>query len=163
MKNIYDLVVIGGGTAGCAAAYIAGKLGLKTLLIEKNIHLGGTITSGLVVPVMKSGKRQVNTKFRTDVSEELKALGGQVTYQDNPSWFNPELTKIALDNLMQRANVEVFYDTHIISLNIEDRKIKCLKISKEILSVSNDEIDMESKKLSISIGARYVIDATVNF
>lgn len=162
MKNIYDLVVIGGGTAGCAAAYIAGKLGLKTLLIEKNIHLGGTITSGLVVPVMKSGKHQINTKFRTDLIEELKALGGQVTYQDNPAWFNPELTKIALDNLMQRANVEVFYDTHIISLNIKDRKIKCLKISKEILSVSNDEIDMDSKKLSLSIGARYVIDATGN-
>ena len=79
MKNIYDLVVIGGGTAGCAAAYIAGKLGLKTLLIEKNIHLGGTITSGLVVPVMKSGKHQINTKFRTDLIEELKALGGHVT------------------------------------------------------------------------------------
>ena len=31
---IYDVVVVGGGTAGCAAAYIAGKLGLKTLLIE---------------------------------------------------------------------------------------------------------------------------------
>ena len=44
----YDLIVVGGGTAGCAAAYTAGKLGLKTLLIEKNIHLGGTITSALV-------------------------------------------------------------------------------------------------------------------
>ena len=43
--NKYDVVIIGGGTAGCAAAYTAGKLGLKTLLIEKNIHLGGTITS----------------------------------------------------------------------------------------------------------------------
>ena len=29
----YDVVVAGGGTAGCAAAYTAGKLGLKTLLI----------------------------------------------------------------------------------------------------------------------------------
>ena len=48
----YDIIVIGGGTAGCAAAYIAGKSGLKTLLIERSIHLGGTITSGLVVPVM---------------------------------------------------------------------------------------------------------------
>lgn len=32
---IYDVVVVGGGTAGCAAAYTAGKLGLKTLIIEK--------------------------------------------------------------------------------------------------------------------------------
>ncbi|HIS35326.1 TPA: FAD-dependent oxidoreductase [Candidatus Scatousia excrementigallinarum] len=159
---IYDVVVVGGGTAGCAAAYTAGKLGLKTLIIEKNIHLGGTITSGLVIPVMRSGNNQINTDFRTDLIEELRSLGGQTTYQNNPAWFNPELTKIALDNLMRKANVEVFFDTHIIGVKIENREIKRIKISKEILSVSTDEIDMENKNLSVSIGARYVIDSTGN-
>lgn len=159
---IYDVVVVGGGTAGCAAAYTAGKLGLKTLIIEKNIHLGGTITSGLVIPVMRSGNNQINTDFRTDLIEELRSLGGQTTYQNNPAWFNPELTKVALDNLMRKANVEVFFDTHIIGVKIENRQIKRIKISKEILSVSTDEIDMENKNLSVSIGARYVIDSTGN-
>lgn len=159
---IYDVVVVGGGTAGCAAAYTAGKLGLKTLLIERNIHLGGTITSGLVIPVMRSGKNQINTEFRSELITELQSLGGQTTYQDNPAWFNPELTKIALDNLMRKANVEVFFDTHIIAVKTEGREIKRIKISKEILSVSNDELEMEKKKLSVSIGARYVIDSTGN-
>lgn len=158
----YDVVVVGGGTAGCAAAYMSGKLGLKTLLIEKNIHLGGTITSGLVIPVMMSGNNQINTEFRAELINELRKLGGQTTYNDNPAWFNPELTKIALDNLMRRANVEVFFDTHIIALKIENRKIKRIKLSKEILSVSTDEIDMDNKKLSVSIGAKYIIDATGN-
>lgn len=158
----YDVVVVGGGTAGCAAAYMSGKLGLKTLLIEKNIHLGGTITSGLVIPVMKSGNNQINTEFRTELINELKELGGQTTYQDNPAWFNPELAKIALDNLMRKANVEVFFDTHIIAVKIENKNIKKIKLSKEILSVSTDEIDMEKKKLLVSIEARYVIDATGN-
>lgn len=158
----YDVVVVGGGTAGCAAAYMSGKLGLKTLLIEKNIHLGGTITSGLVIPVMMSGNNQINTEFRAELINELRELGGQTTYNDNPAWFNPELTKIALDNLMRRANVEVFFDTHIIALKIENRKIKRIKLSKEILSVSTDEIDMDNKKLSVSIGTKYIIDATGN-
>lgn len=158
----YDVVVVGGGTAGCAAAYMSGKLGLKTLLIEKNIHLGGTITSGLVIPVMKSGNNQINTEFRTELINELKELGGQTTYQDNPAWFNPELAKIALDNLMRKANVEVFFDTHIIAVKIENKNIKKIKLSKEILSVSTDEIDMEKKKLLVSIEARYVVDATGN-
>ena len=158
----YDVVVVGGGTAGCAAAYMSGKLGLKTLLIEKNIHLGGTITSGLVIPVMKSGNNQINTEFRAELINELKELGGQTTYQDNPAWFNPELAKIALDNLMRKANVEVFFDTHIIAVKIENKNIKKIKLSKEILSVSTDEIDMEKKKLLVSIGARYVVDATGN-
>lgn len=158
----YDLIVVGGGTAGCAAAYTAGKLGLKTLLIEKNIHLGGTITSGLVVPVMRSGKNQINTEFREALIKELRSLGGQITYQDNPAWFNPELTKIALDNLMLKANVEVFFDTHIIGVNHEGRTIKSIDISKEILSVSTDELDMKKKRLSVSIGTKYIIDTTGN-
>ncbi len=159
---IYDVVVVGGGTAGCAAAYTAGKLGLKTLLIERKIHLGGTITSALVIPVMKSGNNQINTSFREALTAELKRLGGQTTFQNNSGWFNPELAKIALDNLMREANVEVFFDTHIIDVKHEGKLIKKIKISKEILSVSNDPLEMEHKKLSVSIGARYVIDATGN-
>lgn len=158
----YDLVVVGGGTAGCAAAYTAGKLGLKTLLIEKNIHLGGTITSALVVPAMKSGEHQINTEFYNDLVAEMRSLGGQVTYQGNSGWFNPELAKIALDNLMTKANVEVFFDTHILGIKCEDREIKKIKISKEILSVYYDARDMRQKTLSVSIGARYVVDATGN-
>lgn len=158
----YDVVIVGGGTAGCAAAYMSGKLGLKTLLIEKNIHLGGTITSGLVIPVMMSGNNQINTEFRSELIEELRMLGGQTTYKDNPAWFNPELTKIALDNLMRKAHVDVFFDTHIIAVKIIDNKIERIKLSKEILSVSTDEIDMEKKKLLVSIGAKYIVDATGN-
>lgn len=159
---IYDVVVIGGGTAGCAAAFTAGRLGLRTLLIEKNIHLGGTITSGLVIPVMKSGNNQINTDFYRELISELHSMGGQATYIDNPGWFNPELTKIALDNMMRKANVEVYFDIHIIDVNVIDREIKAIKISKEILSLSIDPLDMEEKKLSVSIEARYFIDATGN-
>lgn len=158
--NKYDVIIIGGGTAGCAAAYTAGKLGLKTLLIERKVHLGGTITSGLVVPAMKCGDNQINTEFYSDLTAELNKLGGQATYQDNPGWFNPELTKMALDNLMLKANVEVFFDTHIQDVIVKDRKIKRIIVSKEILSVYNEEIESGKEKLSVSIGARYVIDAT---
>ena len=75
----YDVIVAGGGTAGCSAAYNAGKLGLKTLLIEKNIHLGGTITSALVVPAMKSSDNQINTDFFNALIDELADLKGQAT------------------------------------------------------------------------------------
>ena len=74
MKN-YDLIVVGGGTAGCSAAYNAGIRGLKVLLIEKSIHLGGTITSALVVPAMKSGEHQINTDFYKALIDELHAIG----------------------------------------------------------------------------------------
>lgn len=158
----YDLIVVGGGTAGCAAAYTAGKLGLKTLLIEKNIHLGGTITSALVVPAMKSGEHQINTDFYNELTTELHSIGGQATYLGNKGWFNPELTKIALDTLMAKANVEVFFDCHIRDVILEDNKIKGVIISKEMLSVYNGKIEQQNKDLLVSIGAKYIIDATGN-
>jgi len=151
----YDIIIAGGGTAGCAAAYTAGKLGLKTLLIEKNIHLGGTITSGLVIPVMKSGNNQINTNFYNDLISELHAIGGQVTYQDNRGWFNPELTKIALDNLMSKAGVEVLFATKIKDITVDNNKI----VSVQILSEYNYKLQ---DILSANIEARYVIDATGN-
>lgn len=42
----YDVIVIGGGTAGVVAAIQAGRAGARTLLVEKTGMLGGTITSG---------------------------------------------------------------------------------------------------------------------
>ena len=127
---MYDIVVIGGGTAGCAAAYIAGLKGLKTLLLEQNSFLGGAITSGLVIPAMNCGENQINTEFFEALVQELKKLGGQITYQNNSGWFNPELTKIALDNLMRKAHVDVMFNISVSDVCIDNNKI--INISKNI-------------------------------
>ncbi len=163
----YDIIIIGGGTAGCAAAYIAGIAGKKVLLIEQNIHLGGAITSGLVVPVMKCGEHQINTEFFDALISELRAIGGQVTYQDNPGWFNPELTKIALDNLMLKAGVDMLLGTVVQSVFLDNREIKSIQIKEKILSEYNSQIytDKSSswgKILSEPIEAKYYIDSTGN-
>jgi len=46
MKSQYDVIVFGGGTAGTVAAIQAGRSGVRTLLVEKNAILGGTMTAG---------------------------------------------------------------------------------------------------------------------
>lgn len=147
MKNEtkqYDVIVVGGGTAGCAAAYTAGKLGLKTILIEKNIHLGGSITSALVVPAMNSSENQINTDFFKALITELKTLGGQITYENNPGWFNPELCKIALDRLMAKAGVEVLFNTSATAVKATGKYIEGIIITSNLLSVyiaANNVVD----------------------
>ena len=42
----YDVIVLGGGTAGVVAAIQAGRAGARTLLVEKTGMLGGTVTNG---------------------------------------------------------------------------------------------------------------------
>jgi hypothetical protein len=46
--NTYDLVVVGGGAGGIGAALTAGRLGLKTLWVEKEYTVGGTGVHSLV-------------------------------------------------------------------------------------------------------------------
>lgn len=168
MNKFYDVIIIGGGAAGCATAYIAGKLGLKVLLIEKGIHLGGTMTSGLVVPVMKSGNHQINTDFYNILVEEMQKVGGQVTYQDNSGWFNPELMKIVLDKMMKDVSVDVRYNAEVKDVKTEGKYVLSLETNKEILSVYNEEVDTDNnsieryKPLSVYIGAKYFVDATGN-
>jgi hypothetical protein len=44
-----DVLVVGGGPAGTAAAVAAARLGARTILLERHNHLGGLSTGGLVI------------------------------------------------------------------------------------------------------------------
>jgi len=57
----YDIVVAGGGPAGCAAAIAAGRLGARVLVVESTGCLGGMGTSGLVTAFdpMANGERNL--------------------------------------------------------------------------------------------------------
>lgn len=131
----YDVIVVGGGTAGCACAYTLGKLGLKTLIIEKNSYLGGTMTAGLVTPAMNTASSD-NTDFYKKLMKKLASIGGQVTYSDgNKGWFNPELLKIVLDEMMSKAKVDILFDSIVEDVICDKNHIKSVKINSEILSV----------------------------
>ncbi len=151
--NKYDITIVGGGTAGCACAYIAGKLGLKVLLIEKNSFLGGSITSSLVVPAMKTSENAINTDFFDALYNKLHINGGAITYSDgNKGWFNPELTKIVLDEMMQEAHVEIRFESYIEK--IEE------KLSSYIVAINGNNNLLFEDTLSHPIDTKYLVDAT---
>ena len=147
MENLYDICIIGGGAAGCAAAYIASKSGLKTALIEKNNFLGGLMTGGLVVPVMKTNDENINIEFYTDLVSNLADVGGEIEYFDkNNGWFNPELLKIILDKMLKDKGVDVFFE-------MEPKKVHESNSMIEF-------IEFGSNLLSLSIYSKYFVDAT---
>ena len=53
----YDIVVAGGGPAGCGAAVCAARLGARVLLVEALGCLGGAGTSGLVTNMGELGRK----------------------------------------------------------------------------------------------------------
>ena len=153
MMNKYDIIVVGGGTAGCACAYTAAKLGLKVLIIEKNTFLGGSITSALVIPAMKTSDNAINTDFFDILYEKLHVLGGAITYSDgNKGWFNPELTKIVLDEMLTSVGVDILFNASI-------KKIK-ENLSSYLVTIENDNNYFLNKELLSSIETRYLVDAT---
>ena len=175
----YDVVIAGGGTAGCAFAYTAGKLGLRTLLVEKNSFLGGTMTSALVTPAMKTSDNNINTEFFNDLMNNLHEIGGQITYADgNRGWFNPELLKITLDKMMISANVEVLFNTKIAEIITEPftkvennnelnanstqnfKHIKKIKLSNYNDTICSDNIRTYKDMLSEYIETKYLVDGT---
>ncbi len=169
--DMYDVIIIGGGTAGCACAYNCGMLGLKTLLVEKTGCLGGTMTQGLVVPVMNAGKNQINNDFYTKLIELMHKYDGQITYQNNPGWFNPELLKIILDKMLIDVGVKILFSTEITGVSLTKNTISFISCrnseSGEILSENTDTIhtnnqNKDSNILSVCIGAKYYVDSTGN-
>lgn len=155
--NKYDVVIVGGGTAGVSCAWNAGKLGLKTLIVEKNSFLGGSITSSLVIPAMKTSNNAINTDFYNELYNLLKKIGGAIKYSDgNIGWFNPELTKIALDILMNDANVDIKYESIAGNIQVNNDK----KLLVYIDTIDDNNIINGNNELLECVETKYLVDAT---
>lgn len=148
MKNLkYDAIVFGGGTAGISATYNLSKNGIKTLLVEKSDVLGGAITQGLVVPCMKLDDKGYNTDFIKDLIIFADKYHARHTYIDgNRLWFNPEILKIVLDDMLSSANCDVLYSTNTCNIHFDD-----------IFTV-----ELRHKILSLYVETKYIVDATAN-
>lgn len=143
----FDLIIVGGGTSGVACAYIAAKKGLNTLLVEKTDVLGGAITQGLVVPSMKVDTKGINCEFFTDLKTFAAKYNANFTYFDsNDAWFNPELLKIVLDDMLSSVNCNVLFSTQVQNVSKQDSFI----------------ITLSHKMLSIYVESNYIVDATSN-
>ena len=157
IQNKYDIIIVGGGTAGVSCAWNSAKLGLKTLLIEKNSFLGGAITSSLVIPAMKTSKNSINNDFFNEFYQNLEEKNGAITYIDgNRGWFNPEITKIVLDEMLTNANVDILFETEVRNIIKKD---KTLLVYIEPLN-DNNNLCLSSEMLSHPIETINLVDAT---
>jgi hypothetical protein len=75
LDDSWDVIVVGGGPSGCAAAIAASRMGAKTLLAEATGVLGGMGTSGLVPAwcPFTDGIRFIYGKLARQVFERCKA------------------------------------------------------------------------------------------
>ena len=78
-SNEFDVVVLGAGAGGMAAAVVAATEGLKVCLLEKTEHVGGTTAwSGGMVWAPLSSPAQKSTGFKDTTRDVARYLEGVV-------------------------------------------------------------------------------------
>lgn len=78
----FDVVVVGGGLAGCTAAVAAARLGAATLLIQNRPVLGGNASTEILVPpvgVWPHMRRDPLDPRETGLVEEYRTAGNQAS------------------------------------------------------------------------------------
>jgi len=126
-KGKYDVIVVGGGIAGIAAAVSASREGASTLLIEKSVNLGGLATGGLISwyePLCDGEGKQIIY----GIAEELIKLSANYGFDTLPekwggighnparnerysTFYSPTVFSAVLDQYVLENNVTLRFDT----------------------------------------------------
>ncbi len=146
-----EVLVIGGGPAGVAAAISASRTGVSTILVERYNHLGGLWTGGLVLPLLSTHAIDKTRKHRKviygigdEIAQRLKNMGMAI-HEVNPI-VDPEAAKYVLDVMIKKSGVKMLYHCRASNVIVENDIIKAVII--------------ESKSGRVAIIPKIVIDCT---
>ncbi len=136
----YDVVVLGGGPAGIAAAVAAARAGRSTLLVERYGFLGGMGTAAGVTNFcglhanVHGDIRQVVHGVAADLLARIDRLGGlnaphTVFGKTSAQAYDTAAYKIAADDLLLSAGVTLLFHALAVGVSMASpRKIHALLI-----------------------------------
>ena len=134
-----DVVVIGGGSAGIAAAVAVAEEGNTIILIEKNNFLGGLATGaevgtlcGLYAYSKNSIAEYVVSGFVKNFAEEIKKRSQTEPLSNNIGLhylpYNVTAYKEYCEELMQRNSITVFRNCSLIAVKYNGESIQSVSI-----------------------------------
>lgn len=146
-----DILVVGGGPAGVAAAICAARLGAKVTLMEQGGCCGGMATAGLVGPFMTcydaKGETMIIRGFFQELVERLVERGFAIHPKDVmggtafTSWikvghdhctpFEAEGLKLVLDEMLLEAGVEILYHTTFLEPVLQENRIAGIRVASK--------------------------------
>jgi hypothetical protein len=136
LKGDVDVLVAGGGSAGCAAAVTAARLGLHTVLVEEMPFLGGMSTGGCVGTYCgfyykeRSGSLSALVGgLPAEIESTLRARGhayGPIPFKETAAVpYVPWGVKLLLEELSRGERLLVVrLHTKLTHVVVEDRSIR---------------------------------------
>ena len=126
VREEVDVLVVGGGVAGCVAAISAARAGARTAVIEAFGTLGGAATQGLVTPFMHTGI--AGNPMCSAISDELNrraiTLGfGRADAKGNEGHFDPIALAYVLEEAVLAAGVQVRLYTQFCEPVLEEGRV----------------------------------------
>ncbi|MBV8726210.1 MAG: FAD-dependent oxidoreductase [Candidatus Eremiobacteraeota bacterium] len=128
----HDVLVVGGGNAGCAAAIAAARHGARTLLVERYGFLGGTATASMVGPWMTfhSSSERIVGGIAQEIVDRLVAKGASPGHLHDASDyvatitpFDPEVHKALLFEMMAEAGVDLLLHAYFLDATVGDHTV----------------------------------------
>ena len=169
-----DVLVIGGGPAGTAAAVAAGRLGADTVLVERYNHLGGLSTGGLVSWIDRMTDWDGNLIVAGVGAELIERCGPDATLGPSPEiwgsknpveaaywrvrtaalrdtvhWsptLDPEVLKLVTNDIVRESNVHTLLHCWVVAALVRDNAV--------------EGVIFESKQGRFALTASVVIDCT---
>ncbi|MFQ6040108.1 MAG: FAD-dependent oxidoreductase [Candidatus Poribacteria bacterium] len=139
----YDVIVVGGGTAGLSAAIASGRNQAKTLLVEQFAYLGGTATASLMINIngfrnqVEPDSVQTVKGIGQEIILELHKLNGfgKSPYQQKEYdiekgelsysyCVDPEKFKYVTLKLVHEAGVDILFHTYFSDVIMEYDDLK---------------------------------------
>ncbi|OFZ98700.1 MAG: hypothetical protein A3H35_08105 [Betaproteobacteria bacterium RIFCSPLOWO2_02_FULL_62_17] len=140
----YDVVVLGGGPSGIAAAAAAGRSGRSTILIERYGFLGGSGTAACISDFcglhanVHGEHRQVVHGIADEIQDRLQKMGGlkephlSLRSMIKAQVYDLSAYKIALDELLLGSGVKILFHAMAAGVHMEtDRQIGALFIESK--------------------------------
>ena len=126
----YEVIVVGGGFSGVAAAIAAAREGAKVLLIEQGNSLGGAATRALVTPFMKNATKldgvytELSQGIFKEIFEKLQAEKRTETDSGGATSFLEEDLKFILNDMVLSSNIRLLYHAYLCGVQKNDGKIQ---------------------------------------
>ena len=131
-----DVLVIGGGPAGCCAAIAAARAGVKTTIVERYNHFGGLATGGLVLAIL--GHWSNNVQVVQGIGEEMMQRLEKMPYgivgriQGRNPTVDSEAYKYLLVEMLSEAGVDIYLHSWVSDAIVDGSTVKGAVIQSKV-------------------------------